>query len=247
VFLGFQLLPGHIGGSPHQLGQLFGRRWFPSRAEALAVQILDELAKVRVPFQQNLSHVVAVELLTLSKMRAHGAECENALTGSGGQAAAHRVRDVLWGSEGMPVQTLSDFTRLSRFSNTPSVRFPCCKRIRLLDFCGNRESASMGWSLLNSMVCFQGKYDTVRSCVRGQIHDSSPVDSVSSLGARFTTWSVSQALGRSVFGLPALTRAGAYILDTLFLREFERQRADYWFTLKESSVSNPSLFGGLGF
>lgn len=60
-------------------GNWFGRRWFPSRAEVLAVQILDELAKVRVSLQQelcfSLTRFQSGVFLTLSKVRRpHGAE-----------------------------------------------------------------------------------------------------------------------------------------------------------------------------
>lgn len=85
----------------------------------------------------------------------------------------------------------------------------------------------------------QGKYDAVKACVRGQMHDSSPLDFVSSLGTNFTTFMVKEKLGLSVYGVHAMSQAGAKLLDALFLPRFERERAEYWHTLRESSVSNP--------
>ncbi|KAG0598031.1 hypothetical protein M758_12G039400 [Ceratodon purpureus] len=145
--------------------------WFPSRAEALAVQVLNELAK---------------------EVEGKPRPIVFATFSGGVKACMYKVFQILQGSE---------------------------------------EAGSP----------YAGKYNSVKSCVRGQIHDSSPVDFVSSLGARFTTWSISQALGRSIYGVPALTQAAAHTLDALFGPEFERQRADYWLTLKESSKLGPIL------
>jgi len=64
------------------------------------------------------------------------------------------------------------------------------------------------------------------------------MDFVSDLGARFATFSVSQRLGRSVYGLPAMSQAVGNILDAMFWRQFELDREDYWLALKESSVSS---------
>jgi len=99
------------------------------------------------------------------------------------------------------------------------------------------------WALRTVLgLGLQGKYGPVKACVRGQIHDSSPIDFVKDLGVRFATFSVSQRLGRSVYGLSSMSHAVANTLDALFWRKFELHRKDYWFALKESSVSSLYCF-----
>lgn len=86
----------------------------------------------------------------------------------------------------------------------------------------------------------QEKYANVRACVAGQIHDSSPVDFVSSLGAHFVSTLVLKSWRSGVSNVifPVMTQAVAKLLDALFLREFNEQRDDYWLTLYQSVVSN---------
>lgn len=70
----------------------------------------------------------------------------------------------------------------------------------------------------------------------GQIHDSSPVDFVSALGARFVTKEYQNSgIPKEVLSLAS--EVGAKILDALFLPHFELQRAEYWSTLHQSAVS----------
>lgn len=73
--------------------------------------------------------------------------------------------------------------------------------------------------------------------MRGQVHDSSPIDFVSALGARFASFTVSQMLGWSNPVVPAISHAVANVMDFFFLPAYELQRADFWLTLKQSSVS----------
>ncbi|XP_078440827.1 uncharacterized protein LOC144710866 isoform X2 [Wolffia australiana] len=93
----------------------------------------------------------------------------------------------------------------------------------------------------------QGKLDMnagyilVRDCICGQIYDSSPVDFTSDLGTRFV-------LHPSILGLSEPPRAVSWMvnmlasgLDSLFLRRFEDQRADYWQTLYSSAKMGPVL------
>ena len=89
-------------------------------------------------------------------------------------------------------------------------------------------------------VVLQEKYANVRACVAGQIHDSSPVDFVSSLGAHFVSTLVLKSWRSGVSNVifPVMTQAVAKLLDALFLREFNEQRGDYWLTLYQSVVSN---------
>ena len=89
-------------------------------------------------------------------------------------------------------------------------------------------------------VVLQEKYANVRACVAGQIHDSSPTDFVSSVGADFVSTNVLKsrrsAVSNAIF--PVMTHAVAKLLDSLFFREFNAQRDDYWLTLHQSAVSN---------
>ena len=91
----------------------------------------------------------------------------------------------------------------------------------------------------------QEKYANVRACVAGQIHDSSPVDFLSSVGAHFVSTIVlkSRSSGVSNVIFPVMTQAAAKLLDALFLREFNEQRDDYWLTLYQSVVSNCDTSG----
>jgi hypothetical protein len=89
-------------------------------------------------------------------------------------------------------------------------------------------------------VVLQEKYANVRACVAGQIHDSSPIDFVSGLGAYFVSTVVlnskRSAVSNAIF--PVMTQAVAKLINSFFFREFNAQRDDYWRTLYQSAVSN---------
>lgn len=145
--------------------------WFPSRAEALAVQILDELAK---EVKDNPRPIV---FATFS---------------GGAKTCLYKILQILQGTG---------------------------------------ETGSQ----------YAGKYRAVETCVRGQVHDSSPIDFVSALGARFASFTVSQMLGWSNPVVPAISHAVANVMDFFFLPAYELQRADFWLTLKQSSKLGPFL------
>ncbi|OMO74123.1 hypothetical protein CCACVL1_16945 [Corchorus capsularis] len=74
----------------------------------------------------------------------------------------------------------------------------------------------------------------VRSCVSGQIYDSSPIDFASDLNAQFV-------LHPSIRKMPGPSKLVSWIakgvasgLDGLYLTGFESQRAEYWQTLYSS-------------
>lgn len=83
---------------------------------------------------------------------------------------------------------------------------------------------------------FQDDYWLVKDCLCGHIYDSSPVDFTSDLGTRFV-------LHPSVLKRPHPPRVVSWMakalatgLDSLFIRRFEAERADYWQTLYSSVV-----------
>jgi len=88
------------------------------------------------------------------------------------------------------------------------------------------------------------KYANVRACVAGQIHDSSPIDFVSGLGAYFVSTVVlnskRSAVSNAIF--PVMTQATAKLINSFFFREFNAQRDDYWRTLYQSANLGPMLF-----
>ncbi|CAK9200633.1 unnamed protein product [Sphagnum troendelagicum] len=85
------------------------------------------------------------------------------------------------------------------------------------------------------------KYGAVRACVAGQIHDSSPVDFVSDVGAKVVRSQFVRKSQKPSIIISWGTKAGAKILDALFLSQFELQRADYWLTMLQSADMGPIL------
>ncbi|XP_042435574.1 uncharacterized protein LOC122021513 [Zingiber officinale] len=84
-------------------------------------------------------------------------------------------------------------------------------------------------------------YWLVKDCLCGHIYDSSPVDFTSDLGTRFV-------LHPSVLKRPHPPRVVSWMakalatgLDSLFIRRFEAERADYWQTLYSSVNIGPFL------
>jgi hypothetical protein len=71
--------------------------------------------------------------------------------------------------------------------------------------------------------------------VAGQIHDSSPVDFVSDVGAKVVRSQFVRKSQKPSIIISWGTKAGAKILDALFLSQFELQRADYWLTMLQSA------------
>ncbi|CAA7400922.1 unnamed protein product [Spirodela intermedia] len=86
-----------------------------------------------------------------------------------------------------------------------------------------------------------GEYDLVRDCACGQIYDSSPVDFTSDLGTRFVLHPSVLRMSEPPRIVSWMAKMLASGLDTLFLRRFEEQRADYWQTLFSSTKMGPVL------
>ncbi|KAE8661537.1 hypothetical protein F3Y22_tig00113725pilonHSYRG00901 [Hibiscus syriacus] len=74
----------------------------------------------------------------------------------------------------------------------------------------------------------------IRNCVSGQIYDSSPVDFASDLNAQFALHPLIRKMPGPSKLLSWIAKGVASGLDSLYLTEFESQRADYWRTLYSS-------------
>ena len=77
----------------------------------------------------------------------------------------------------------------------------------------------------------------IRACVSGHIYDSSPIELISDLGARF-------AIHPAVLKVPGSSQLISWLakgvssgLDALYLTRFDSQRDEYWRTLCSSVVS----------
>ncbi|KAH9325093.1 hypothetical protein KI387_005271, partial [Taxus chinensis] len=86
-----------------------------------------------------------------------------------------------------------------------------------------------------------GRYELVRKCVAGQMHDSSPIDFISELGTNFVVHPTVLKLNHPPRMLRWGAQATSWALDTLFLGRFEAQRAEYWQTLYSSVNMGPIL------
>ncbi|KAL3679959.1 hypothetical protein R1sor_022915 [Riccia sorocarpa] len=89
--------------------------------------------------------------------------------------------------------------------------------------------------------CTLAKYKLVKDCFAGQIHDSSPVDFVSDIGARvFTSPSVVGGQ-KKIQILQTSGRAAGKVLDFFFLKRFQAQDLALWTTLHKSGEGGPIL------
>ncbi|VFQ86882.1 unnamed protein product [Cuscuta campestris] len=87
-----------------------------------------------------------------------------------------------------------------------------------------------------------GEYSLVRDCVSGHIFDSSPVDFTSDMGTRFLLSPAFFSTARPPPFVRWLAHGFASSLDSLFLSNFEAQRANLWQTLYASvSIGAPYL------
>ncbi|KAJ4790661.1 Transmembrane protein 53 [Rhynchospora pubera] len=87
----------------------------------------------------------------------------------------------------------------------------------------------------------QDDYQLVRDCLCGLIFDSSPVDFKSDIGTKFILHPTVLKISRPPRVLSWMAGAVASGLDTLFIRNFEEQRADFWQTLYNSANVGPFL------
>lgn len=87
----------------------------------------------------------------------------------------------------------------------------------------------------------QGRFAAVRACVAGQVHDSSPPDFVSQVGAKFVSHSLTPGFGPPPPPLYWMARAGGWVADAVMGSRFERQRQDYWNILRGSAALGPLL------
>ncbi|CAH9111212.1 unnamed protein product [Cuscuta epithymum] len=86
------------------------------------------------------------------------------------------------------------------------------------------------------------EYSLVRDCVAGHIFDSCPVDFTSDLGTRFLLHPTVLKISSPPPPITWIANQSASIVDALFLRRFEEQRANYWQTLYASiSLGVPYL------
>lgn len=87
----------------------------------------------------------------------------------------------------------------------------------------------------------QDDYQLVRSCICGQIYDSSPIDFTSDVGTRFMLHPSVLKISHAPRVISWLAKGVASGLDTLFINRFEAERADYWQTLYSSVSMGPYL------
>lgn len=83
----------------------------------------------------------------------------------------------------------------------------------------------------------QGEFRLVRSCISGNIFDSSPVDFTSDLGTRYALHPTIQKMPGSSRLVSWVAKGIASGLDALYLTRFESQRTEYWQALHSSVVS----------
>jgi hypothetical protein len=84
----------------------------------------------------------------------------------------------------------------------------------------------------------QAKYRIVRDWYAGQIHDSSPVDFVYTVGANFVADQLSSRTNIMGTAISWSTHCVGKALDFAFHSRFEKQRADMWNIAYRSGVRN---------
>ncbi|KAF3435387.1 hypothetical protein FNV43_RR22476 [Rhamnella rubrinervis] len=81
---------------------------------------------------------------------------------------------------------------------------------------------------------YPGEYQLVRTCISGNIYDSSPVDFSSDWGSRYALHPIIQRMPGSSKLISWVAKGVASGLDALYLTTFESQRAEYWQALYSS-------------
>ncbi|KAJ3675259.1 hypothetical protein LUZ60_004301 [Juncus effusus] len=85
------------------------------------------------------------------------------------------------------------------------------------------------------------EYQLVKDCLCGQIFDSSPVDFKSDTGTKFVLHPTVLKMSEPPRVLKWAARVFASSLDSLFMKNFEEQRNDFWQTLYNSANVGPIL------
>lgn len=80
------------------------------------------------------------------------------------------------------------------------------------------------------------EYKEVKDSICGQIYDSCPVDFTSDFGTRFVLHPSILKIAHPPRVVSWMAKSFAFGLDTIFKKNFEVQRADYWETLYSSVV-----------
>lgn len=85
------------------------------------------------------------------------------------------------------------------------------------------------------------EYKEVKDSICGQIYDSCPVDFTSDIGTRFVLHPSVLKTAHPPRIISWMAKSFAFGLDTIFQKNFEVQRADYWETLYSSVNLGPFL------
>lgn len=105
------------------------------------------------------------------------------------------------------------------------------------------ELKSKWWMTVSSFpFTVKNECQIIRTCVSGHIYDSSPVELISDLGARFAVHPTILKIPGSSQLISWLAKGVSSGLDALYLTRFDSQRDEYWRTLCSSVVSSPVSF-----
>ncbi|BFI39981.1 hypothetical protein MPTK2_7g04990 [Marchantia polymorpha subsp. ruderalis] len=89
--------------------------------------------------------------------------------------------------------------------------------------------------------CTLEMYKTVRKCYAGQIHDSSPADFNSKIGANMASHPSVLNTRKRVAVVTWAAHATAKLLDSIWLKRFEAQNKELWTTLYKSGEMGPIM------